>query len=140
MLVTVLSTSLVWLLIAIPESSACRFWATLLIRLGLNFFDMKVRGKEHLVEAEIVRPIIVFNHVSYLDGIVLASIFAPSGVAKASVAQMPFFGVFTRALQFLFVRRKGTTDEQNPHIFSGDVTTAIAERSADPRYRLQSAA
>ena len=94
---------------------------------------MRVKGKENIVEAERLRPIIVFNHVSYLDGIVMASIFAPSGVAKASVASMPFFGVFTRALQFLFVLRKGTTDEQNQHIFQGDVHHAIAERAADRR-------
>ncbi len=94
---------------------------------------MKIKGKEHIAEAQTVRPIIVFNHVSYLDGIILASIFAPSGIAKASVAKMPFFGVATRALQFLFILRRGTTDEQNKHILTGNPTEKIAERAVDPR-------
>ena len=111
----------------------CRFWATLLVWLGLHFFDLKVTGRQHIAEAETVRPIIVFNHVSYLDGIILASIFAPSGIAKASVAKMPVFGVATRALQFLFILRRGTTDEQNKHIFSGNPAEKIAERAVDPR-------
>ena len=111
----------------------CRFWATLLVRLGLHFFDMKVTGKEHIAEAQTVRPIIVFNHVSYLDGIILASILAPTGIAKASVANLTFFGVATRALQFLFIKRRGTTDEQNKHIFSGKPAEKIAERAVDSR-------
>lgn len=113
-----------------------RAWTTLLVRLGLDFFTMKVTGKEHIAEAQTVRPIIVFNHVSYLDGIILASIFAPTGIAKASVATMPFFGVCTRALQFLFILRRGTTDEQNKHILSGKPAEMIAKRAVDPRYPL----
>jgi len=103
------------------------------VRLGLHFFTMKVNGKENIAEAHTVRPIVVFNHVSYLDGIILASIFAPTGIAKASVASMPFFGVATRALQFLFILRRGTTDEQNRHVFSGNPVEKIAERAVDSR-------
>lgn len=113
-----------------------RFWTTLLVRLGLNFFTMKVNGRENIAEAYTVRPIVVFNHVSYLDGIILASVFAPTGIAKASVASMPFFGVATRALQFLFILRRGTTDEQNRHVFSGNPIEKIAERAVDSRYPL----
>lgn len=64
---------------------------------------------------------------------IMAAIFAPSGIAKASVAKMPFFGVCTRALQFLFILRRGTTDEQNPHIYNGKPAEKIAERAVDPR-------
>ena len=120
------------------SSSVChinvrRFWATLLISLGLNFFTLRVKGRQHIAQAHRVRPIIIFNHVSYLDGIVMAAIFAPSGIAKASVANMPFFGVCTRALQFLFILRRGTTDEQNPHIYNGRPAEKIAERAVDAR-------
>ncbi|KAL3162290.1 hypothetical protein ABBQ32_009979 [Trebouxia sp. C0010 RCD-2024] len=113
-----------------------KFWASLCVRLGLNFFRLKVSGRQHITEAHSVRPIIIFNHVSYLDGIVMAAIFAPSGIAKASVANMPFFGVCTRALQFLFILRRGTTDEHNPHIYHGKPAEKIAERAVDPRYPL----
>ena len=42
---------------------------------------------------------------------------------QASVADLPFFGTFTRALQFLFVE----------HSVSGNTTLRIGERAADPR-------
>ena len=69
--------------------AVCRFWALLLLTVGLNFFSFKVRGWHHVAAAERLRAIICFNHVSYLDGIVIGSIFAPCGVAKAS-----FWGVW----------------------------------------------
>ena len=40
---------------------------------------------------------------------VLATFFAPCGVAKADVAMLPIIGTITRGLQFLFVARSGTT-------------------------------
>lgn len=43
----------------------------------------------------------VFNHVSYTDGIVLGAYFLPCGVAKASVADIPFFGVFAKVRRAL---------------------------------------
>ena len=52
---------------------------------------------------------------------------------QASVADLPFFGTFTRALQFLFVERKGTTDMHNKHSVSGNTTLRIGKRAADPR-------
>ena len=39
---------------------------------------------------------LVFNHVSYVDGIILGAYFLPCGLAKASIADMPFFGTFCR--------------------------------------------
>lgn len=120
-------------LYSVCHVNVCRFWATLLISLGLNFFTLRVKGRQYIAEAQSVRPIIIFNHVSYLDGIVMAAIFAPSGIAKASVANMPFFGVCTRALQFLFILRRGTTDERNPHIYNGRPAEKIAERAVDSR-------
>jgi 1-acyl-sn-glycerol-3-phosphate acyltransferase len=79
------------------------------------------------------RAIIVFNHVSYVDPIAMVAVFAPSGIAKASVASIPCFGVFAIALQFLFVRRRGTSDVANKHSVVGHATEKIAERAADPR-------
>ncbi len=38
----------------------------------------------------------VFNHVSYTDGIMLGAYFLPCGLAKATVADIPFFGSFTK--------------------------------------------
>ena len=38
----------------------------------------------------------IFNHVSYVDGITLGAYFLPCGLAKASIADIPFFGTFTK--------------------------------------------
>ena len=65
--------------------AVCRFWALLLLTVGLNFFSFKVHGWHHVAAAERLRAIICFNHVSYLDGIVIGSIFAPCGVAKVKL-------------------------------------------------------
>lgn len=39
---------------------------------------------------------IIFNHVSYVDGITLGAYYLPCGLAKASIADIPFFGTFTK--------------------------------------------
>lgn len=45
------------------------------------------------------RAVLVFNHPSYVDAAVMASLFTPSGVSKAGVAGIPFIGLFGVALQ-----------------------------------------
>ena len=52
----------------------------------------------------ICRAICIYNHVSYVDAIVMTHFFALSGVAKASVASIPYIGPIAVALQFLFVQ------------------------------------
>lgn len=58
-----------------------RFWGQVLLWLGF-FMVPQVTGREHLVEAEKMRALLVFNHVSYLDAILICSLFSPSGLAK----------------------------------------------------------
>ena len=41
-----------------------------------------VQGWEHIAEGEAAHAPVIFNHVSYLDALVLAAYFAPCGVAK----------------------------------------------------------
>lgn len=53
-------------------------------------------GYENVKEAYQCRAMLVFNHVSYVDGIILGAYFLPCGLAKASVADIPFFGTFAR--------------------------------------------
>jgi 1-acyl-sn-glycerol-3-phosphate acyltransferase len=76
----------------------------------------------------------VFNHHSYVDAIVMTAYFAPSGVAKASVAHLPFIGAITVALQFLFVQRRGSADKTNRYTqAAGQTVEKMAERAADRR-------
>ena len=57
---------------------------------------MRTAGYENLKEARKVRAMLVFNHVSYADGIILGTYFLPCGLCKASIADIPFFGTFAR--------------------------------------------
>ena len=45
----------------------------------------RVKGREHIKEAEKLRALLVFNHVSYLDGLLIGSLFTPSGLAKVKL-------------------------------------------------------
>lgn len=76
----------------------------------------------------------MFNHQSYVDAIVMTTYFAPSGVAKASIANIPFIGTITVALQFLFVTRRGSADVTNRYTqATGQTVEKMAERAADRR-------
>ena len=57
---------------------------------------MSTAGYENIEEARKVRAMLVFNHVSYADGIILGTYFLPCGLCKASIADIPFFGTFAR--------------------------------------------
>jgi lysophosphatidylcholine acyltransferase/lyso-PAF acetyltransferase len=66
----------------------------------------------------------VFNHVSYLDGLVVAAAAnAPATLAKASLAAAPFLGRWTRAMQMTVVDRSR----------GGGTVAALAAHAADAR-------
>jgi 1-acyl-sn-glycerol-3-phosphate acyltransferase len=80
-------------------------------------------GRHHLPPTPYT---IIFNHVSYLDGLLLAELAAPAALAKASVARAPCVGPWTRALQCAFVDRAAAA--------GGGTVAARAARLADPRW------
>jgi len=88
------------------------WWARFLLRAGFACVPT-VAGAHHLAAAEGARAVIVYNHVSFLDPLALAGLAAPSGVAKAGVADAPAFGAFARALQCVFVARAGSDDDDS---------------------------
>jgi 1-acyl-sn-glycerol-3-phosphate acyltransferase len=53
-------------------------------------------GYENIAKAEECHAMLIFNHVSYVDGIILGAIYLPCGLAKASIADIPFFGKFAK--------------------------------------------
>ena len=73
-------------------------WARFLLFLG-GFYRIRVTGWENVAAAERERALIVFNHPSYTDAAAMAWLFAAGGISKAGVANMPFIGLFARALQ-----------------------------------------
>ena len=64
-----------------------------------GFYRIRVTGWENVAAAERERALIVFNHPSYTDAAAMAWLFAAGGISKAGVANMPFIGLFARALQ-----------------------------------------
>lgn len=95
-------------------------WARFLLGAGFGVFP-RCRGAAHAGAA----PIYVFNHVSYLDGLLLAACLrAPAALAKAGVAAAPCLGPWTRALQCAYVDRADG---------AGGTVAALAARAADPR-------
>lgn len=97
---------------------------------------MPVKGRENLLEARRQGAIVVINHISYVDPLVMVALLAPSGVSKSGVSELPLIGAFAIALQFVFVARRGTGDQTNVYTLplNVDPTTVIAARAADPRY------
>lgn len=99
---------------------------------------LPVRGKEHLAEAEKVRAVVAINHESYLDALVLMSVLAPTGVAKSSVARTPGVGAICRALGFVFVARRGTSDVRDAWTLPAgqDPIKALERAAGDDRFGL----
>ena len=110
-----------------------RIWARFLLFV-VGFYRIRLSGWDHLASARSAKAILVFNHESYVDAPVMVSLFAPSGVAKSGIASMPLVGRFAKALQFLFVERKGSMDRPNRHTVKGDARGAVARRAADTRW------
>ncbi|KAL6771092.1 PGA2 [Auxenochlorella protothecoides x Auxenochlorella symbiontica] len=109
-------------------------WIQVLCHVALflsGFFSVKVTGRQHLKQAKASRAIVIFNHLSYVDPVLLVSLIPLSGVAKAGVANLPFIGAFARAMQWLFVERRGSSDHANAHTVKGDAVEAIQARVAD---------
>lgn len=84
--------------------------------------------------------LVVSNHVSWLDIVVLSAVAPVSFVAKKEVARWPFFGALARLQRTVFVdrdRRHATgssRDEMQERLKSGDVLVLFAEgTSSDGR-------
>ena len=84
-----------------------RFYHRIMCRvLG---FQVTVRGRMH-ADAPVLY---VSNHLSYIDITILGSIIPGAFVAKAEVADWPFFGLLAKLQRTVFVdRRRGSTGEQ----------------------------
>jgi lyso-ornithine lipid O-acyltransferase len=80
------------------------------------------------------RPVlIVSNHLSWLDILVISSLFPVSFIAKSEVGEWPLFGTLARLQRSIFVerQRRGKTGEVNKRIASrlndGDALVLFAE-------------
>ncbi len=55
-----------------------------------------------------IAPLVVSNHVSWLDSLYYCYDISPSFLAKSDVANLPFIGACAKALQCIFVDREST--------------------------------
>jgi len=128
-----------------------RFWSGGLLFLGFGLYprikNESREWRERVAEAERERAVIVFNHTSYLDGLAVTHLLQPCCAAKAQVATMPFFGVWSRALQFLFIDREiavlsngkgngGARKGEGGGVAVVGAAAKMAQRAADPRFPL----
>lgn len=89
------------------------------------------------------RPLLlVANHVSWLDIVVLSAVAPVSFVAKSEVAGWPVFGLFARLQRSVFVdrqrrRRTGETGTEIAHrLAGGDVLVLFAEGTSSDHNRV----
>ncbi len=78
-----------------------RFYHTLCARIF--GFDVRVRGQP----SSAAPTLFVANHISYTDIMVLGSLIEGSFIAKAEIADWPFFGTLCRMARTVFVARRG---------------------------------
>jgi lyso-ornithine lipid O-acyltransferase len=66
-------------------------------------FEVRVHGEQSAAQP----TLFVSNHVSYTDILVLGSLIEGSFIAKAEVADWPFFGTLSRMARTVFIVRRG---------------------------------
>ena len=64
------------------------------VLLNLGYWNISVRGAEHLAEAyrRQGKAVVVFNHISWVDSLLLACFVDSCGVAKESLKSTPLCG------------------------------------------------
>lgn len=109
------------------------------------------RGLDNIRRGADVRAMIVFNHAAFADSAIMMYMFAPSGVAKATLTQIPLLGTCISAYQNIYVPRqtddRGMSDSKKAAFrlanklngLPGDlpiksVTEMIAKRAKDARF------
>jgi 1-acyl-sn-glycerol-3-phosphate acyltransferase len=121
--------------IAKGDSIAFRGWYYRVLRRLIGL-DVVVRGKQSTAAPRLV----VANHISYFDIVVLGSAIPGDFVAKADIANWPGFGWMAKAGQTIFIdrRRAATTqarDQIQERLDAGDTLIMFPEAtSGDGNY------
>jgi lyso-ornithine lipid O-acyltransferase len=100
-------------------------WQAVLPRL-FHKLVARVIGMRVAITGELSkrRPLmLVSNHVSWLDVVVLGALGPVSFIAKSEVAEWPLFGLFARLQRTIFVDRQRRSK-------TGDVNRSVGERLA----------
>jgi 1-acyl-sn-glycerol-3-phosphate acyltransferase len=123
----------------LPLTRARALWLQVSSRRTLRLLKVKVKT----TGAVPLRGLIVSNHLSYLDILVLSAITPAVFVSKSEVKQWPVFGWFARLSGTLFVHRNRRSDvarlnEQIAHVLDAGVPVVLFPEgtSSDGRHIL----
>lgn len=120
-----------WLALHLKATGAARHMPVIFHRYVL--WAMGVRVERHGVPDRNRPLLIVANHLSWLDILVISSLFPVSFIAKSEVGEWPLFGALARLQRSVFVERarRGKTGEVNQVIAArmqnGDAMVLFAE-------------
>ncbi len=127
---TVLCMPVQWLLLKL-KSRACRTFPHWYHRHVAAIFGIQIRTVGERVAGEGV--LLVANHTSWVDIVIFSAVAPISFVAKAEVAQWPFFGTLARLQRTVFVeraRRSATGDVRDTiraRLLAGDALVLFPE-------------
>ncbi|XP_045495804.1 lysophosphatidylcholine acyltransferase isoform X1 [Colias croceus] len=96
--------------------SKLRFYILSLMRLvvvAAGFHRVKVVGQEHKAKGREAPVIVIAPHSSFFDAIAIVCLGAPSVVAKADTARLPFIGQLINYTQPVYVWRDDPNSRQN---------------------------
>lgn len=115
-------------------------------------YRMKWRGLHNIRRGADLRALIIFNHVAFADSAILMYLFAPSGVAKATLTEIPLLGTCITGFQNIYVPRESASSNGDSSAtraafrlanklngLPGDqpvksVTEMVTARAMDPRF------
>lgn len=123
LLLTLVMVPAYLLVSALRVTSAIRWMPVIYHRIVCYVLGIRVRV--HGTRSAVTPTLFVCNHVSYLDIEVLGGLVPGSFVAKAEVANWPFFSTLAKAQRTIFIeRRSGKTsasrDEMLRRLNTGD--------------------
>ncbi|XP_045486794.1 lysophosphatidylcholine acyltransferase isoform X1 [Pieris rapae] len=96
--------------------SKLRFYILSLMRLvvvAAGFHRVKVLGLEHMARGREAPVVVMAPHSSFFDAIAIVVLGAPSVVAKADTAKLPFIGQLINYTQPVYVWRDDPNSRQN---------------------------
>ncbi|KAK9839254.1 hypothetical protein WJX81_004479 [Elliptochloris bilobata] len=111
-----------------------KFAGAILLAIGCR---VRVRGWENVVKGRAAGALGLFNHTSYVDAVVMMWLLTPSGVSKASNADIPLLGTCIKAFQNIYVSRESIDKERSNARAPGgaqSVSQMIAARAKDRRF------
>ena len=84
-----------------------RYLPIVLYRFRVRIAGIKVRTHGPLPERG---TLVISNHVSWLDIVLIGSVMPVTFVAKADIAQWPLFGVLAKVARTIFIERERRSD------------------------------